>query len=518
MFSFGLGPAARPAGRPAAREAQACPLASASALASRSSSFWRSASVPAARWAPIRRQRRHFVGSARCESAPAPLTAREEAVVGPPPVTPIVEGIKAVAVGKKGSKETPADVVERIVNEMRAGAVNPVQRAAFLAALRFKGLTPAEREAFIPVVPYIDDPRALAAAVLPDAPDSIRRIAEELLAGRTLDRPDAAVLADFFFDFSEQGEGPVGSTWHDAARALCATVLRVRYETAEEYQELVRAMNASISEAFKAPTPPGEPILQLAEPFDGVLKSYIATPLLAHFFQTKGYRVVSLCGRTSGPKYAANLRNVVSRLAAGEGAPAAWARSMADLAGPKPPLGWFVDQADLSPALDRWVDIRRAMIKRPFVATIEKLVDAVRADIIVTSAFHPSYTEKMVEQAERAGYRGAVIVRRGLEGSLPFSPTRAAEVLCTARQADGSYVRQEFRFKASELVPGMGEGDKAEPAVEPDAARFAALAAAYAASGGATTGDEALDGIARATCAGLEQAVQWVRSNMQPAL
>lgn len=40
-----------------------------------------------------------------------------------------------------------------------------------------------------------------------------------------------------------------------------------------------------------------------------------------------------------------------------------------------PEFGWYVDQREVSMELDAWVDLRRNIIKRPFLATSEKFVD-----------------------------------------------------------------------------------------------------------------------------------------------
>lgn len=40
-----------------------------------------------------------------------------------------------------------------------------------------------------------------------------------------------------------------------------------------------------------------------------------------------------------------------------------------------PEFGWYVDQAEASLELDAWVDLRRNIIKRPFLATSEKFIN-----------------------------------------------------------------------------------------------------------------------------------------------
>ena len=48
---------------------------------------------------------------------------------------------------------------------------------------------------------------------------------------------------------------------------------------------LLLAINETIHPDFKTPIPSGNPIIQIAEPFDGVDNSYMVTPCLAHIFQ-----------------------------------------------------------------------------------------------------------------------------------------------------------------------------------------------------------------------------------------
>ena len=41
-----------------------------------------------------------------------------------------------------------------------------------------------------------------------------------------------------------------------------------------------------------------------------------------------------------------------------------------------PEFGWYVDQQEISLELDAWVDLRRNIIKRPFLATSEKFINS----------------------------------------------------------------------------------------------------------------------------------------------
>ena len=66
---------------------------------------------------------------------------------------PIVRGIKAVGIGKKGSKPLDPELIREIIADLKAKKVTPAAQGAFFAALTIKGITSQETaldEAFSP--------------------------------------------------------------------------------------------------------------------------------------------------------------------------------------------------------------------------------------------------------------------------------------------------------------------------------------------------------------------------------
>jgi anthranilate phosphoribosyltransferase len=165
----------------------------------------------------------------------------------------------------------------------------------------------------------------------------------------------------------------------------------------------------------------------------------------------------------------------------------------------------------LSPAVDRWVDLRRQTIKRPFMATLEKFLNPVGARIIATSAFHPPYGEKMMTISERAGYPGIIVIRNGIEGSLAFPLKREVRILCSARQQDGSYRRHEIVFEAEKFLGTVVETE--EKLESPKAVDNARLIEEYVSKG--STENRHFDLRVKATCEGFRQAVGWIENNGQ---
>jgi len=210
----------------------------------------------------------------------------------------ITRGIKAVGIGKRGSKSLEPELIAEIISEMKSGSVPAIAKGAFFGALKIKGITEDElkfEEIFSPGA--FSDTALLAENLVGEAPDFIKSFCARLLQGETLDRKEAEQLGDFLFS-NQPGEG---------ARGLVASILRVRYETPEEYEGLLISLQKTFEEPFQGPIPKGAPIIQMAEPFDGVDHSNMITPLIARFCQTLNYRAVSLVGRNGGPKFVYNL-------------------------------------------------------------------------------------------------------------------------------------------------------------------------------------------------------------------
>lgn len=413
-----------------------------------------------------------------------------------PTVEPAINrGIKAVGVGKKGSRHLSPELAQEILEQLRAGKASAAAQGAFFAGLISKGVSPDEtilEQAFTPGT-FANSER-LVKTIAGDAPEFVQNICIRILKQETLDRETAYRLGKFLFS-NQQGDG---------ARGLVASFLRVRYETADEYEGLLQAMQETLTQPFRNRISSGPPVLQLAEPFDGVDHSYMITPLIGACLQKLNYRVVHLIGRNSGPKFVFNLADLI------RGLNVPFAKGTNDLAAPAPsPFGWFFHQADMAPAVDRWVELRHQTIKRPFLATLERFLNPADARIMAASAFHPPYGEKMLTAGERAGFPGILIIRNGIEGSLAFPLKREVRLLCSARQKDGSYQRHEIIFDAGEFSGYVETEEKLE---NPSLDENVRLVQNYLAS--SSTDNALFDRRVKATAEGFRLAVEWLEKNM----
>ncbi len=388
----------------------------------------------------------------------------------------INRGIKTAGVGKKGSKGLSLELALEILEDLKNGKVPAAAKGAFFAGLLAKGVEPQEEvlgEAFPDGT--LDDPRSVVEAVAADAPEFARWVCVQLLAGHTLDKQTAYDLGKFLFS-EEPGDG---------ARGIVASYLRVRYETDDEYEGLLKALEETIDPAAVPVLPQGGPIVQIAEPFDGVDHSYMITPLVGKFLKEQGYRPVHMTGENSGPKWEMNLRDIFKEL------------------GDVPAYGFAAYENGMSPAFDRWNAVRRQTLKRPFLSTLERFINPFSADILIASAFHPPYGEKMMTIAERRGFKKIIIVRNGIEGSTAFPLMRPVKLLVSALQKDGTYKRQEISFESEATV-------SIEERIEhPRAKDNARLIEQYAKNG--KTDNALFDLRVQATCAGLERALELLK-------
>jgi anthranilate phosphoribosyltransferase len=356
---------------------------------------------------------------------------------------PLVQGIKIIGIGKHGSKPLPAPVVEEISAYLQSGEVVPVQQGAFFGALLAKGPTEDEKKLLLQVCGETDNEATLYEHLCTDSPASVRPVGIKLLSRETLTVDEARELGRYLFS-DEPGE---------TFRGMAVSMLRIRYETDAEYAGLYKAVLATFLPDFRKTPSNLKAAIQLAEPFDGVEHSYMITPLLAQAFQQKGYPVIVTTGRSSGPKLALNPLDIYQALGG------SFIQGNQSLAETPPAFGWVLDQAAFSPALDRWVDRRRLIFKRPFLATLEKVLNPCGANILITSVFHITYMEKMIDLAAMAGFSAVIVLKRGLEGTLAPSIAKASGILCAVIQPDGSYLTRAFDATDEEFTAFRAESD-----------------------------------------------------------
>ena len=335
------------------------------------------------------------------------------------PVSSLSEAIKSVAVGKTGSRNIEKNDSISIVEEIKTGSADPVKVAALFTALKVKGIADGEK----PLIEYLghdafkDSALFLVNIGQYQGANTFHTIFDKLLNEEVLTSDEQETVSKIVFD----------TNIPEPLRVIFTTVLRMNYAPAEQYASLYRELMKTINPGFQNPWPGGVPVLQFAEPFDGVSHSHLLTPLLMNHFQ-KRFRCFAMVGRSSGPKFGNNLLDISREIERQTGGGVKYIHTSSDSLDLKPVFGYYLDQKLLSETLDDWVDLRIRMQKRPFMATLEKYINPFKSKCLISSAFHGPFGEKMIEIAEHLGFESAIIIRKGREGSLSFSLSKPVEV------------------------------------------------------------------------------------------
>ncbi|KAK4531194.1 hypothetical protein CCYA_CCYA07G2051 [Cyanidiococcus yangmingshanensis] len=478
------------------------------------------------------------------------------------------EGIKAVAIGKHGVKPVPESIFGALKEELESverqlqvfrmelsencvsasvdvpDMAQVAQRASFIASLFLKHeLLPAEGSLILDHVPnknaslrrgrerngcYASDVlQMLCPHLLPTS--RAFQWGVRLLSADTLNFEEARELAAMVLCCTpETLESPAA----DAAdiisfRALTMHTMRVRHETSEELLGMARASNELINPQYQIrpgiqSTSARNRYAQLAEPFDGFERPgcFLMTPIIGwHLQQRWGIEnIVGAVGDSPGPKYGPNLKVVTEQLHERLGPyrdAVRFARGLGDVFLPKTldeRLFVLFDQAWVCPSLHNMLLLRRSIVKRPGWSTVEKFVGCLsgQCSLLIASAFHPPYSQRMVDVAMGLELPGAMIIRKGVEGTLSVSPdSSGAEITCCARRADGTYEQIEMKVKPKLHCAKAGLLSDAESIGPLTASENATLLANYYHSQ-SSCGHVFFDAVIQATLECIDHGMQWL--------
>ncbi len=200
--------------------------------------------------------------------------------------------------------------------------------------------------------------------------------------------------------------------------------LRMKRETLDEYCGSLQAVR-EMTDTAVAEVPD---VLDVSDPYDGFTRGLPVSPFLPAVLAACGVPTVSHGLDSIGPKYGATHRSVLR--AAGLPVDLTTRQAAARLADPA--IGWaYVDQERFCPALYALTDLRKRIVKRPILTTIETLVGPVRGrerTHLMCGYVHKAYPPIYAHLARFSGFHTAAIVR-GVEGGLTPSLKQPAALV-----------------------------------------------------------------------------------------
>lgn len=246
----------------------------------------------------------------------------------------------------------------------------------------------------------------------------------------------------------------------DVQAGVFLIALRMKRETDDEN----RGMLEAIREATDRATAPVEELLDIADPYDGFIRTLPASPFLPALLAACGVPAVSHGVETMGPKFGVTHKQVLRAC----GVPVGLTPGEAAARVATPAIGWaYVDQKEFCPKLYRLARLRTLIVKRPAITTTETLAGPVRGRArthLVTGFVHKPYARIYAMLARHAGFDSALIVR-GVEGGVIPSLCQTGKVF---RYRDGGEEQSE-EFQPADLgfhhtvraprIPGEAAGD-----------------------------------------------------------
>ena len=268
--------------------------------------------------------------------------------------------------------------------------------------------------------------------------------------------------------------------------------LRMKRETDDENRGVMQA----IREATHRVTAPVDEVLDIADPYDGYIRTLPASPFLPAVLAACGVATVSHGVEIMGPKYGVTHRQVLR--AAGLPVDLSVEEAAARLGDPE--CGWaYVDQRAFCPKLHELAELRSLIVKRPSITTVEVLAGPLRGRLsthLVTGYVHKPYPRIYALLARDAHFDSALLVR-GIEGGVVpslrqngkafFYHERGEEQQVDFHPADWGVV-QSVRAPQIPHLPESGADDERAP-----------LDIAATAAAAAQAGRDALGGAAGAT-------------------
>lgn len=188
--------------------------------------------------------------------------------------------------------------------------------------------------------------------------------------------------------------------------------LRMKRESDEENRGILQAI-MDCHEIIECDI---DHLIDLSDPYDGYIRGVPASPFLPTIFSACGYPCVSHGIEELGPKYGVTHHKI---LAAANKTPLL---SLNDIkVNLETGCGWsYVDQSVYNPTLYEMQDLRKRIIKRQVLTTVEVLAQPFRAkgkSHIATGYVHKAYPPIYASLARQAKFDSMILIR-GVEGGV----------------------------------------------------------------------------------------------------
>ena len=194
--------------------------------------------------------------------------------------------------------------------------------------------------------------------------------------------------------------------------AIFLIALRMKRETMDE--------NLGVHDAIIQTTDcfdiKAETLINIADPYDGFSRNLPSSLFLLPVLSELGYPILSHGVLSVGPKYGCTHHLTLKELGYNS------ANTLEEIAErlENNKIGWaYADQSIFNPRLHELMELRRKIIKRPVITTVEVLVKPIKSksDAFFTGFVHKPYPPIYLELSRNADFSSASVIR-GTEGGI----------------------------------------------------------------------------------------------------
>lgn len=199
----------------------------------------------------------------------------------------------------------------------------------------------------------------------------------------------------------------------DVHAAIFFIALRMKRETDEENFGIYQALQQNTKQIESKV----DQLLNIADPFNGFNRHCPIMTFLPAVLGASGLPTLSQGVEEMGPKFGVTHSQVLAELGANIHRSTESARDNID----NSEIAWaYLDQAEATPGLFSLQDLRTRMMKRPSLATLEKLLMPIKAkghNHLQVGFVHKAYPEVLAWLSHQAGFASALLIK-GIEGGV----------------------------------------------------------------------------------------------------
>lgn len=328
--------------------------------------------------------------------------------------------LKKKGIGPMGSKSLHQDETQLLKKLLSCPDVSLTTKATMLTALLTLQPNQDEENLIRDLRdnPDLFLPSELKDFIFPPSKKSFIQLIVKAISKHDLSIEEAHQAMDYFFD----------PAIPEYLKAAFMEAERLKRETFEENRVFFsRICEASLRIPVDVPV-----LIHLCDSFDGSNRTRNYSVFVAALLAAAGFHCLLTGIDSVAPKFGYTSHTLLRIAGKNPDIQSGDARQELEQ------NGWtYLDQKEFAPSLYSMKQMRQEMVKRPFLATFEKLVLPIYnmgQNYIMTGYTHPHYKEELIKQLKVSGICDQAIVVKGMEGSTHMAMHR--ETVCITLRGD----------------------------------------------------------------------------------